>query len=103
MDDSPASTTTNPPPAGRQDTVTWVLTAVTATVLVVGVLVVRSTRSDQPRAADDTVATGTQLIEEPPKEPPRENFIVGLPEPEAPSTPPPASPSTAELPGNDRR
>lgn len=104
MDDSPASATPNPPASGRKDTVTWVLTAVTATVLVVGVLVVRSTRSDQPRVADDTGVAGTQLIEEVPQEPPRESFIVGLPEPEEPSRPPPpASPSTAELPGTDRR
>lgn len=94
--DAPQASTT-PQTAGRHDAVAWVLTSVTAAVLLIGVLVVRSTRSDHSQAIDPSRADDAPLIVVD-STPARPRVIVALPEPEAPAAPAPPPPSTADRP-----
>lgn len=96
MEDRPAHAPTNARKTRRRDAVTWVLTAVTATVLVVGLLVVRSTRSERPPRMTETTATPVPQVEK--SETPV--FLFG--EPESIATQP-KPPETAGRPAADRR
>lgn len=87
-------------PAPRRDAVTWVLTGVTTAVLLVGVLVIRSTRPQAPPRSTESNASLTAATTPREAEPAaRQRVIVALPE--VASTVESMPPETAGLPNQN--